>query len=205
MHFVHRFLVGAECLIDLVQLNGAVIVRCAKFEGFWVWRSGAVCRDVRFDACDACRVCRCCDLFGSPPPGCFQFPSLFVGGRVALLPGAPCGLVVLGAQAAAVATVAVFFSVDASGSTLIMPSEGCVAGAVAGSSRSLSSWSVLDAGATAVVPVMSVAAAAKHEAASVLKQVRMAWQKHVVLQRRQPRFSACTLSVKVRSLSVLLF
>ena len=49
--------------------------------------------------------------------------------------------------------------------------EGCVTGAVAGCSRSLSSWSVVDAGAAAVVPVMSVAAAAKHEAASVLKQV----------------------------------
>ena len=41
-----------------------------------------------------------------------------------------------------------------------MPSEGCVTGAVAGSSRSLSSWSVVDAGATAVVLVMSLAAAA---------------------------------------------
>ena len=76
-----------------------------------------------------------------------------VGGRVASLLGAPCG-----AQAAAGATVAVF-SVDASGGTLIMPPEGCVTGAVAGSSRSLSSWSVVDAGATAVVLVISVAAA----------------------------------------------
>ena len=56
-----------------VQWNGAVIVRCAKFEGFWVWRSGAVCRDVRFDACDACRVCWCCDLFGPLLPVVFSF------------------------------------------------------------------------------------------------------------------------------------
>ena len=86
---------------------------------------------------------------------------------MASLLGAPCGLVDPGAQAAAAATVAVF-SVDASGGTLIMPPEGCVTGAVAGSSRSLSSWSVVDAGATAVVPVMSVAAAAKHEFVSDL-------------------------------------
>ena len=89
---------------------------------------------------------------------------------MASLLGAPCGLVDPGAQAAAAATVAVF-SVDAFGGTLILLPEGCVAGAVAGSSRSFSSWSAVDAGATAVVPVMSVAAAAKHEAASVLKQV----------------------------------
>ena len=56
--------------------------------------------------------------------------------RVALLLGAPCGLVDLGAQAAAAATVAVF-SVDVIWGTLIMPSEGSVTGAVAGSSRYL--------------------------------------------------------------------
>ena len=47
---------------------------------------------------------------------------------------APCGLVDPGAQAAAAAPVAVF-SVDASGSTSLMPFEGCDAGAVAGISR----------------------------------------------------------------------
>ena len=60
---LHRFLV-VEISLILVQWNGAVIVRCAQFEGFWVWRSGAVCRDVRFVACDACRACLCCALSG---------------------------------------------------------------------------------------------------------------------------------------------
>ena len=85
-----------------------------------------------------------------------------MGGRVASLLEALCGLVDPGAQAAAAATVAVF-SVDAFKGTLIMLPEGWVPGAVAGSSRSLSSWSVVDAGATA--------AAAKREAASVFKQM----------------------------------
>ena len=84
------------------------------------------------------------------------------GGRVASLLEALCGLVDPGAQAAAAATVAVF-SVDAFKGMLIMLPEGCVPGAVAGSARPLSSWSVVDAGAAA--------AAAKHETASVLKQV----------------------------------
>ena len=106
----------------------------------------------------------------APSSRLFSGSLALVGGRVASLLGAPCGLVDPGAQAAAAATVAVFF-VDAFGSTLNLLPEGCVTGAVAGSSRSLSSWSVVDAGATAVVPFMSVAAAAKHEAASVLKQV----------------------------------
>ena len=104
----------------------------------------------------------------APSSRLFSVSLALVGGRLASLLGAPCGLVDPGAQAAAAATVAVF-SVDAFGGTLIMLPEGCVTGAVAGSSRSLSSWSVVDAGATAVVPGMSVAAAAKHEAASVLK------------------------------------
>ena len=86
-----------------------------------------------------------------------------MGGRVASLLEALCGLVDPRAQAAAAATVAVF-SVDAFKGTLIMLPEGWVPGAVAGSSRSLSSWSVVDVGATA-------AAAAKREAASVFKQM----------------------------------
>ena len=102
----------------------------------------------------------------APSSRLFSVSLALVGGRVASLLEAPCGLVDPGAQAAGAATVAVF-SVDAFGGTLIMLPEGCVPG----SSRSLSSWSVVDAGATAVFPVMSVAAAAKHEAASVLKQV----------------------------------
>ena len=106
----------------------------------------------------------------APSSRLFSVSLALVGGRVASLLEAPCGLVDPGAQAAAAVTVAVF-SVNAFGCTLIMLPEGCVPGAVAGSSRSLSSWSVVDAGAAAVFPVMSVVAAAKHEAASVLKQV----------------------------------
>ena len=66
------------------------------------------------------------------------------GGRVASLLEALCGLVDPGAQAAAAATEAVF-SVDAFQGTLIMLPEGCGSGTVAGSARSLSSWSVVDA------------------------------------------------------------
>ena len=137
-----------------MQWNGAVIVRCAKFEGFWVWRSGAVCHDVRFVACDACRVCWCCDFFGSLLPVVFCFPR-WEGG----------------VQAAAAATVAVF-SVEASGNTLLMPLEGCDAGTVAGISRFFLVCAVVD-GATSFVEfdlVMKGAAAAKHEFDSEFKQ-----------------------------------
>ena len=77
MHFVHRFLVGEE-RFDLrsVQWNGAVIVRCAKFEGFWVWRFGAVCHDVRFVFLRRLPRLLVLRPLWPPPPGCFQFPSL---------------------------------------------------------------------------------------------------------------------------------
>ena len=149
-----------------MQWNGAVSVRCAKFEGFWVAPFAAM--SVSMLATLAAFAGAATSL--APSSRLFSGSLALVGGRVASLLGAPCGLVDPGAQAAAAATVAVFF-VDAFGSTLNLLPEGCVTGAVAGSSRSLSSWSVVDAGATAVVPFMSVAAAAKHEAASVLKQV----------------------------------
>ena len=90
---------------------------------------------------------------------------------MASLLGAPCGLVDPGARAAAAATVAIF-SVDASGNTLLMPLEGCDAGAVAGISRFFLVCAVVD-GATSIVEfdlVMNGAAAAKHEFDSVFKQ-----------------------------------
>ena len=106
----------------------------------------------------------------APSSRLFSVSLVLVGGRVALLLGARCGLVdpVPKQQ---LPRLWLSSLLDASKSTLIMLPEGCVTGAVAGSSRSLSSWSVVDAGATAIVPVMSVAAAAaKHEAASVLSR-----------------------------------
>ena len=69
----------------------------------------------------------------APSSRLFSVSLALLGGRVASLLEAPCGLVDPGAQAAAAATVAVF-SVDASGK-LLMPFEGCDAGAVAGISR----------------------------------------------------------------------
>ena len=94
----------------------------------------------------------------------FSVSLALVGGRVASLLEAPCGLVDPGAQAAAAATVAVFL-VDASGNSLLMPFEGCDAGAVAGKSRFFLVCAVVD-GATSIVEfdlVMNGAAAAKHE------------------------------------------
>ena len=99
------------------------------------------------------------------PPGCFQFPPLLWEG------GWPRCLGLRGAQAAAAATVAVF-SVDASGNTLLMPLEGCDAGAVAGISRFFPVCGVVD-GATSIVEfdlVMNGAAAAKHLFDSEFKQ-----------------------------------
>ena len=158
---MRRFLVDEECLF------ASSAVPTSKASGFGDLEPFAA-MSVSMPATLAASAGAATSL--APSSRLFSVSLALVGGSVALLPGAPCGLVDPGAQAAAAATVAVF-SVDASGGTLIMPSEGCVSGAVAGSSRSLSSWSVVDAGATAVVPVMNVAAAAKHEATSVLKQV----------------------------------
>ena len=123
----------------------------------------------------------------APSSRLFSVSLALVGGRVASLLEAPCGLVDPGTQAAAAATVAVF-SVDPFKGTLIMLPEGCVPGAFAASSRSLSSWSVVDAGATA--------AAAKHEAASVLKQLNGTAAASCPV--------AGSLSVKVLRLTVLL-
>ena len=95
---------------------------------------------------------------------CSRLSVSFVheGGRVASLLGALCGLVDPGAPSSTCRDCGCLLCRRFWGTLILLP-EGCVTGAVAGSSRSLSSWSVVDAGATA--------AAAKHEAASVLKQV----------------------------------
>ena len=141
-----------------VQWNGAVIVRCAKFERFWIWRSGVDCRDVRIVACDACRVCWCCDLLGPLLPVVFSFPRSCgrEGGLASLGSVWPRGV----------------FSDDAPGNTLLMPLEGCDAGAVAGISRFFLVCAVVD-GTTSIVEfdlVMNGAAAAKHEFDSEFKQ-----------------------------------
>ena len=86
VHFVHRFLVGEECLIVLVQLNGAVIVRCAYFEGFWVleiWSRLPRCLFRCLRRLPRPPVLR---LLWPPPPVCFQLPFLLWEG------GWPCCL-----------------------------------------------------------------------------------------------------------------
>ena len=125
----------------------------------------------------------------APSSRLFSVSLALVRGRVASLLWAPCGLVDPGAQAAAAATVAVFF-VDASGNTLLMPFEGCDAGAVAGISRFFLVCAVVD-GATSIVEFdLAVDGAAQSTSLTVSSSRRMAWQ---------PRFVVCSMSWMVRS------
>ena len=66
--------------VNLFDLCSGMIIACrAQFEGFWVWRSGAVGSDLCPDACDACRLAWCCDLNGPLPPVVFSVLVLVLG------------------------------------------------------------------------------------------------------------------------------
>ena len=136
----------------------------------------------------------------APPPGCFQFPSLLWEGGWPRCLGARCVVSLTLDPRQQLPRLWLSSLSTLSGNTLLMPFEGCDAGAVAGISLFFLVCAVVD-GAKSIFEfdlVMDGAAAAKHKFDSEFKQAK-ARQQLVVLQRRQPRFVVCSVSWMVRS------